>query len=93
MGSAMDSLTAAIRSVRMAPAPAPETMFSVAISTVAKDVDFLQDDMDDAFKIFMINPQVVETYAAITDASTRACFLHKRLGEFQREKYDSIRND
>jgi hypothetical protein len=93
MGSAMDSLTAAIRSVGTAPAPAPETMFSVAISTVAKDADFSQDDMDDAFEIFMINPRVAETYAAITDASARTRFLRKRLGEFQREKYDGIRND
>jgi hypothetical protein len=93
MGSAMDSLTAAIRSVGMAPAPALETMFSVTISTVAKDADFSQDDMDDAFKIFMINPWVAETYAAIMDASARTHFLCKRLGEFQREKYDGIRND
>lgn len=94
MGSSLEALTAAIRDVGATPTPAPETsMFSRAISTVAEDADFSQDDMDDAFEIFMHKPRVAETYAAITDASARTRFLRKRLGEFQREKFDTIRQD
>jgi len=63
-------------------------MFSIAISTVSKDTDFSQNDMDDAFEIFMENPWVAETYAAITDASAHTCFLCKQLDEFQTEKLD-----
>jgi len=47
--------------------------------------------MDDAFDIFTKNPQVMETYAAILDASAHTHYLQKHLGEFQVEKYGSIR--
>jgi hypothetical protein len=94
MGSSLDTLTAAIRDVGVTPAPAPKTtMFSVAISTVSKDADFSQYDMDDAFEIFINNPWVAETYAAITDASAHTHFLCRRLTEFQAEKLDGIRLD
>jgi len=90
--SALETLTAAICEVAAtptAPIAAPETsMFSIAISTMSKDTDFSQNDMDDAFEIFMENPWVAETYAAITDASACTHFLHKRLDEFQTEKLD-----
>ena len=90
--SALETLTTAIHEVAAiltAPITASETsMFSITISTMSKDADFSQNDMNNAFEIFMENPWVAETYAAITDASARTHFLRKQLDEFQTEKLD-----
>ena len=55
--STLETLTAVIRKVAAtltAPITTLETsMFSIAISTVSKDTDFSQNDMDNAFEIFM----------------------------------------
>ena len=86
--SAFESLTAAIREVATIPIPA--SIFSFAISTVAKDADFSQNDIDDAFEIFTNNPQVAKAYAAFNDTSARTRFLRRCLNDFQMKKIDGI---
>ena len=85
--SAVESLIAAIREVASAP---NTSIYSIAISTVANDPDFSQNEIDDAFGIFTNKPQVAEMYAAITDTSARTRFLRRRLNEFQMEKMGGI---
>jgi hypothetical protein len=89
----MEALTNAIHDIETLPTPPLETMFSIVISTVAKDADFSQNDLNDAFEIFMNNPRVAETYAAITNAGMRSYFLSRCLCEFQIEKFNGIRKD
>ena len=86
----MEVLTTAIRDIANS---GENNVYSNAIATVVKDEAFSQNDMDDAFDIFMNNPQVAKTYAAIPDEGARSHYLQKRLSEFQAEKYGGIRLD
>jgi len=86
----MDVLTVAICDIASS---SKSNMYSNAIATVVEDQAFSQDDMDDTFNIFTKNPRVAETYAAIPDVSARTRYLQKCLGEFQVEKYGSIRTE
>jgi hypothetical protein len=88
----VEALTAAIRDAL--PTPALKTsVLSIAVSIVEKEADFSQYDMDDALDIFMNNPRVADTYAAIQNARARTRFLRKRLDAFQKEKLCGIRKD
>ena len=86
----MDVLTAAIYDITSS---SKSNTYSNVIVTVVEDQAFSQDDMDDTFNIFTKNPRVAETYAAIPDVSARTRYLQKCLGEFQVEKYGSIRTE
>jgi hypothetical protein len=90
MGGAMEVLTSAICDIVNS---CEKNMYSNTIAMVVKDKAFSQNDMDDAFDIFMNNPWVTETYTAIPDAGMRSCYLQKCLSEFQAEKYSRVRLD
>jgi hypothetical protein len=88
MGSPMKDLTTVLCEAIMIPPPVPltptpkDSMTSITISIVEDNAHTTQDDKDNAFELFTNKPWVAETYAAIKDASTHACFLCKHLIEF-----------
>jgi hypothetical protein len=75
-------------------APAPETsIFSIAVSIMTSDTHFSRDEMDNAFAIFVKNPQIADMYMAIKDESVHTRFLRRCLTESQAEKMYGIRID
>ena len=69
---AMDVLTVEIHNIASL---SKSNTYSNVIATVVEDQAFSQDNMDDAFNIFTKNPQVTETYAAISDMSAHTHYL------------------